>query len=948
MSSSILLNKSSRVCFIHDPGCLSGVVRIAGKVIKDMFLALGISAESSDSLASSKGQDLTVVYGVAGMSPFAEKLLSDAGEPIPDIKGKREVYSFKVIPGSRALVILGSDKRGAVYGLFRLSELMGVSPFVNWSLCCPKKLDSFILSDKETMISKEPSVRYRGFFINDEWPAFGTWCQKHFGGINAAMYEGVFELLLRLKGNYLWPAMWASCFSCDGPDLKSAELADELGIVMGLSHHEPCLRHGEEYSKLRGKDSIYGDAWDFRRNREGITRFWRDGLKRSGRFENVITVGMRGEADSAILGKDATLKDNIDLLRDVLKTQKQLITEEVSRDIGSVPRMLALYKEVEPYYYGSSTVEGLKNDPSLDGVILMLCDDNHGYLRSLPDEEMLSHKGGFGMYYHFDYHGAPVSYEWINSTYLPEVCEQMSTCYENGVRELWIVNVGDLALQEFPLSYFLDLAYDYDKWSAGSGDAPERYTRLWMERQFGGGLPESEIDALSAMFTESSRLIHNRRPEHMSRDVYSFGEALRLKERAESIINTCTELEARLPEELRPAFTELISYNVCGGMELLKLWASADLGHRFAQMGAVCANSYANEVEACIARDGELREKLHTAAGGKWDGFGLAEHIGFRYWNSEESTYPVIERVIPSCRDELIVGVCADGSYTRGLDWTRKTLIADRFEKKGGKRSAGLFAALTGRKPVGYSLSCDAGWLTLSRSEGELSPENDLEYITITVSDELPADINEAEIVFRYPRGRAVIKVICRAEGNEDSRCYAEENGLICIKAEHFASKADNGAFELRVLPELGRAEGGLRLFPLNETPRGVANAPNADYTFVSDKGGSYELIFQLQPNSPYTFGSNINLCYELNGEKSELAVLSDSYASGVTRDWEEGVLSHARYARAKVSLRAGANTLRFYGTSREAIPERIILVKEGRELPGDYLGIPESVSYRG
>jgi hypothetical protein len=182
------------------------------------------------------------------------------------------------------------------------------------------------------------------------------------------MYENVFELLLRMKGNYLWPAMWSSSFACDGPGLASAELADEYGVVIGLSHHEPCLRHGEEYSRLRGPQSIYGDAWDFRTNREGITRFWRDGLKRNGHLENVITVGMRGERDSKLLGENSTLADNIELLRSVFETQNTLIREEVDPNLDNVPRMFALYKEVEPYFYGDGETKGLMGSDELDGV----------------------------------------------------------------------------------------------------------------------------------------------------------------------------------------------------------------------------------------------------------------------------------------------------------------------------------------------------------------------------------------------------------------------------------------------------------------------------------------------------------------------------------------------------------------------------------------------------
>ena len=166
---------------------------------------------------------------------------------------------------------------------------------------------------------------------------------------------------------------------------------------MGASHHEPCCRQGEEYSHVRGKGSVYGDAWNFNTNEKGITRFWEDGLKRSGKFENVITVGMRGEADTAILGREATLADNIDLLRRVLKTQNGLIKKYVNKDLDKVPRMLALYKEVEPYFYGDETTPGLMGDPELEGVTLMLCDDNYGNLRTLPTKEMLPHKGGYGM-----------------------------------------------------------------------------------------------------------------------------------------------------------------------------------------------------------------------------------------------------------------------------------------------------------------------------------------------------------------------------------------------------------------------------------------------------------------------------------------------------------------------------------------------------------------------
>lgn len=512
--------------FIIEQSAYSGVLKIAGKVAHDMELVSGTLPEirvvetiDHEEVRSSAARELTIIVATMEHSRWL-----DAQKNIPTdvLKGKRECYGW-FFPDDglreRLLVIVGSDKRGTIYGLFHLSEIFGVSPFVNWCHVMPVHRDEVRLSTDMACIAKEPSVEYRGFFINDEWPAFGTWSEYHFGGPNAKAYEPVFELLLRLKGNYLWPAMWSARFEDDGPGLLNAELADEYGVIMGMSHHEPCLRQGEEYKYLRGKDSIYGDAWNFRTNREGIIRFWEDGLKRSGKFENVITVGMRGEADTAIMGKGATLADNIELLRDVLRTQRKLIRENVNEDLSKVPRMIALYKEVEAFFYGDETTQGLIGSKELYDVILMLCDDNYGNLRTLPTEEMRKHPGGYGMYYHFDYHGWPTSYEWINSSYLPKIWEQMTQAYDFGVQKLWIVNVGDIATQEFPLSFFMDLAYDFERWGTTAPNTTDAYTRLWVKRQF-GRLSEVQQAQIADILTDYTRMIHKCRPEALRPETY--------------------------------------------------------------------------------------------------------------------------------------------------------------------------------------------------------------------------------------------------------------------------------------------------------------------------------------------------------------------------------------------------------------------------------------------
>jgi len=453
--------------------------------------------------------------------------------------------------------------------------------------------------------------------------------------------------------------MWSARFGDDGPGLANAMLADEYGIIMGMSHHEPCLRQGEEYKYLRGKDSVYGDAWNFRTNREGILRFWKDGLLRRGKFENVITVGMRGEADTAILGEKATLEENIELLRDVLKTQNGLIRECVNPDLERVPRMLALYKEVEEFYYGNDEVQGLIGSEELEDVILLLCDDNYGNLRTLPTEEMRAHKGGYGMYYHLDYHGWPVSYEWMNSSYLPKIWEQMTTAYEFGVRELWIVNVGDIATQEFPLSYFLDMAYDFERWGSSAVNQTMEYTRQWTARQF-GGFPGEIREQIADILQGYTRIIQKRRPEAMHPMVYHPVHGGETQDTLDEIGRILTETEAvyawvqeTAPEYVSP-FVALVYYPAFGTLNLTKMHLLAGMNQYLAKLGALCANDYGDAAEQCLRRDRELVKAYHEMDGGRWYGMGLSEHIGFVHWNEDECQNPVICRYCPRINQGLL------------------------------------------------------------------------------------------------------------------------------------------------------------------------------------------------------------------------------------------------------------------------------------------------------
>ena len=976
--------ENGKVSFLYEEEALTGVKRIADKVRKDVSLVFDatpsdVHINGAASLTglkeSGKLPEYPVIFGTLGHSPLIDELSSRGLISTDAIKGKREVYSFTVIDEpfenvSAALVIAGSDKRGTIYGLFRLSDILNVSPLVDWCDVMPCKKTETVLSKADDHISKEPSVKYRGFFINDEWPAFGNWAEKNFGGFNAKMYEHVFELLLRLKGNYLWPAMWSAVFPEDGPGLENAELADELGVIMGMSHHEPCLRQGEEYKHLRGPESVYGDAWDFRSNKEGIIRFWEDGLKRGGRFKNVITVGMRGEFDSKIMGEDATLKDNIDLLRDVLKTQNRLIKENVNADIDKVPRMLALYKEVEPFFYGDEDTEGLKDDPELEGVTLMLCDDNFGNLRTLPTVKMRDHKGGYGMYYHFDYHGWPVSYEWINSSNLPKVWEQMTTAYEFGIRELWIVNVGDIFTNEYPLSYFLDLAYDYDKWGVLNPLSPDEYTEMFVEKQFGDSLDKEDKSAIEGLLKGYTKILSLRRPEAMNDKVFDPVNYCELEDVSTAItelMETADTVSARLNETNAFTFFQLVGYPLVGTMNLIKMWLACTENHWFADIRASFANKLADEVRTYLKLDKVLAGELDRIHDGKWYGMGLSEHVGFNNWNEEECAYPVIYDLEPSNKDRIIVTIPGTDQHTEGGVWTGKQLTLPDFLDPSCV-SARITLYTTGSKEAAYKIINDKPWLSFSPLSGTC-PGGFFEQIFVKLDRESVGDDESAYITINTEYGDTKIFIPVNRNDYKDlpadtyvwlGRKDAENAGFkpydnISIEAIHYAALYKTDAGEFKELSGYGRGLGAMKAFPVDAYFNPGKDAPGIDYRVFVPVEDEYEADLYLSPSNPVSMDNKIQYAIsvsygdragssEPDEEPEVINVIPEGYKVGDDQMfWAKGVLDNIRISTGRILLSKGLNTIRIYAVTPGFVLQKIVIREADSVLPASYLGPAET-----
>lgn len=956
-----------RICL--EQSAFPGVIRVTEKVAHDVELVSGkkpqilVEKEIPETLESS-GEDWTIIAATKGKSSFLKKLEEAGSAELKELEQKRECYAWifpeiKNRTKSNLLVIAGSDKRGTIYGLFHLSEMLGVSPFVDWCGLMPPKQEKIELREDMACISKEPSVRYRGFFINDEWPAFGNWCNHNFGGFNAKAYDHVFELLLRLKGNYLWPAMWSARFADDGPDLLNAELADEYGIIMGMSHHEPCLRQGEEYKYLRGKNSVYGDAWNFRTNREGITKFWEDGLKRSGKFENVITVGMRGEADTAIMGKNATLEDNIQLLRDVLKTQKKLIQERVNPDLTKVPRMIALYKEVEEFFYGNEKTKGLMGAEELEDVILMLCDDNYGNLRTLPTEEMRKHAGGYGMYYHLDYHGWPVSYEWINSSYLPKIWEQMSMAYDFGVRELWMVNVGDIATQEFPLSFFLDMAYDFDRWGSRALNCTQEYTRKWVRQQF-GSVEEETQDTIADILEQYTKIIHRRRPEALNPETYhpvQEKESSRIFEEEEQLLKKLQDvyetIEKTNPQNLS-AFIALVYYPAFGTMNLVKMQILAGWNHYYANLGAVCANDYGDEVERCMEQDRKAVEMYHQMDQGRWYGMGMSQHIGFTHWNEDECRNPVVMRVIPLKKRSILVAADGTAQHAEGSPWLDNTMKLKDFLNPDCTRASVTLYSRSDLKAE-YKVLKKPGWLSVEPMEGWLDgvSQKKVRLNLTLIKQRLPEtnqDTIQDSLEIATPEGKCEITVPVYTGNLQDKKnVFVDTMGYLSIKAAHYVNSVPGNYKDRQVkfenLQGYGKTNSAMKAFPSDACTVPGQDAPYLEYQFVLEESGTYEAEFYMQPSNPVTRENQLLYAVRINEEMTETvnAVEKDYQVGDQAEKWAEGVLSQIRRQTVSIKCRAGFNTLRVYHVTPGFVLEKIVIYPMGEKPEESYLGPAET-----
>ena len=611
-----------------------GVAMAVENLQKDILAVTGVKPTITH-----KQQKTCVVIGTISQ-PTIRQALRKAGVALSELEGKREKYILTTYDNH--LLIAGSDKRGAIYGVYELSRQIGVSPWY-WFMDVPVQKHSQLFIRPGIYTDGEPAVAYRGIFINDEWPCFGKWAVSHFGGLNSDMYQHIFELILRLKGNFLWPAMWDSAFFDDDPN--NGVLANKMGIVMSTSHHEPMNLAQQDWKRRGGTEA----KWNYLTNAESLRAFWRTGIERAKDWETITTVGMRGDGDMQM--PDA--EDNQALLEQIVADQRQIIEEVTHKPACETPQVWALYKEVQDYYDNGMQVP--------EDITLMLCDDNWGNIRRVPSPENRDRKGGFGLYYHFDYVGDPRNSKWINISPIPRVWEQLNLAYEHGIRRIWIANVGDLKPMEYPIQFFMDMAWNPHRFNASN---LTQHTDSFCASVFGEPYAK-EASRLLRTYAKFNRRIT---PENLSANTFSFNynEWDRVVTDYNRLCQDARRLEKQLPDSLQSAYFELLGMPIEGVSNLYNMYYAQALGNQ-------------EQVNQCYDYDSLLSIRYHQLENGKWDHMMDEVRIGYTYWQTpDHRTMPLVDSSLSAAG-----GLTAQRSFSPkdGLS-AQRSFEAEHFTRK--------------------------------------------------------------------------------------------------------------------------------------------------------------------------------------------------------------------------------------------------------------------------
>ncbi|KAI3317169.1 glycoside hydrolase family 115 protein [Xylariaceae sp. AK1471] len=903
-------------------------------------------------------------------STLVNTLVQSGKLDISAVDGKWESYQTSIvenpIPGIKnALVIVGSDNRGAMFGIYTLSEQCGQSPF-HWWADVPAAKHEQIYTIRRNTTFGPPSVKYRGLFINDEAPGLTGWWSKAHGvahqPLDTEFYKHVFDMMLRLKGNFIWPAMWKSYVPRPGnifftDDPGNMQLADDYGIVVSTSHHEPMQRATNEWnSTIKG-------PWDWEKNKDNVTAFMEEGVSRAGKNKTYFTLGMRGEGDGPIQADDP-----VAILEDVFATQRQILAKYHGNE-SAANQVWTIYKEVATYY-----AAGLL--PPND-VTLMFTDDNWGNIQRLPLANETERSGGIGVYYHLEYVGVPKSYKWQNTNNLPKVYKELSQAYQRGVDRIWVINIADIKPLEMPFGFIMDLAWNT---SSVDFDTIPNYLEAFAAREFGS----EHATEISEILMEQSRLIGRRKYESVLPKTYSvvhYHESERVLSEWQTLADRVLSVLITLPEERKDAYWHHVQYPILSG----EAYYSAILGlGKNQQIGVErrnSANALADQVRADFDRDFDLTERYDSIVNGKWAGILSQPHYDQNAQSSgadwAEPTKDIIAGLsYIQLRQNATyafgnLGIYAEGSESaqaqgRSLPsaWSSEP-TTDQFAPTlpimdpygTGIWTVDLFHRGDYRIPIEWAVDLPYAWITFAPSSGTLSMTQLEQRVNVSIDwPAVPEDMNETigvRINYNTSPWFDLIHVpIVNHKAPDGFVGFPETSGIISIEAPHFQRQSE-GNVTFSHIPYLGtRTNSGslaLRPYKSARVSEDVAKNSWVEYDiYLFDATSS--LTATVYVNGALDTDPTLLMSYSLALNDVNTApanftrLLGNPATPGDTPpDWQKNVADHVWIRNVTLGNAAkGKHTLRWQTNSPEVYLEKIVLnTRNG--LKSSYLGPPET-----
>ena len=875
------------------------------------------SALLTNDLADAK---TVLIIGTLGKNKLIDKLVSEKKLDASNITGKWEAHITQVVDNpfpnvKQALVIAGSDKRGTIYGVYDLSAQIGVSPWYWWADVAVKQhANLYVIPGKYT--DGSPAVKYRGIFINDEAPAFSGWAKEKFGGVNHLLYAKMFELILRLKGNYLWPAMWGNAFNDD--DKLDPVLADEYGVVMGTSHHEPMDRAQQEWKR-------YGSgAWNYETNADTLRAFWKKGIENMGTKETIVTVGMRGDGDMPM-----TEGSNIALLEKIVADQRKIIADVTHKDASETPQMWALYKEVQDYYDKGMRVP--------DDITLLLCDDNWGNIRKLPKLGEPARKGGYGIYYHFDYVGDPRNYKWLNTNPISKTWEQMHLAYEYGAKQVWVVNVGDLKPMEFPISFFLDYAWSPNAWPANRLD---EYTRQWAAQQFGDKYAVEIADILTTYTNYNGR----RKPEQLDQNTYSltnYREFENVVTDYNKLRDKAQQLYKTIPQQYQDAYYQLVLHPVEACANLNELYFAAAKNKLYAEQGRAATNLMADSVKELFKKDSLISHRYNKEiANGKWDHMMDQTHIGYTYWQEPRvNKMPAVSTIqIPSAAQ---MGITIEGSELWWPQGQSKAVLPGFYPGCGGHY---IEVFNRGSQTFNFTATTTSPYITIEPKNG-----------SITTQQRIWVNVNWAKM----PKGVKIVPIIITGADNskvtvnavinnllpQNNIGFNENNGYVSMEAEHYTKAVNANGIKWQIIPNYGRTLSGVMPAPVTanaQAPSG--NSPHLEYVVNMIDTGWVNVKVYVSPTLDFTNSKGLHYAISVDDGQPQVVNIN---ADESTKTWGKNVSDNIKILETKLHITgSGKHVLKYWMVTPAVVLQKIV-IDAGGEKPS-YLGPPESVFNRG